>query len=119
MTNRFISWTSAAVVALISLSAVHGTAQTTKAEAKTGIRRMPDGHPDLQGTYDLATMTPLERLPGDPAVLTKEQAEKVQKAEGARRSVDATKLDPNRPKLPVGGDTSQGKSFFEFGVCTI
>ena len=113
MTNRFISWTSAAVVALISLSAVHGTAQTTKAEAKTGVRRMPDGHPDLQGTYDLATMTPLERLPGDPAVLTKEQAEKVQKAEGARRSVDATKLDPNRPKLPVGGDTSQGKSFFE------
>ena len=23
--------------------------------------RMPDGHPDLQGTYDLATLTPLER----------------------------------------------------------
>ena len=113
MPNRFISWTSVSVVALISLSAVHGTAQTTKAEPKTGMRRMPDGHPDLQGTYDLATMTPLERLPGDPAVLTKEQAEKVQKAEGARRSVDATKLDPNRPKLPVGGDTSQGKSFFE------
>jgi hypothetical protein len=74
---------------------------------------MPDGHPDLQGTYDLATMTPLERLPGDPPVLSKEQAEKLQKAEAARRSVDATKLDPNRPNLPVGGDKTPGKSFFE------
>ena len=113
MPNRFISWTSISVAALMSVTAVPGTSQTAKTEGKSVIRRMPDGHPDLQGTYDLATMTPLERLPGDPAVLTKEQAEKVQKAEGARRSVDATKLDPNRPKLPVGGDTSQGKSFFE------
>jgi len=81
--------------------------------AKSSIRRMPNGHPDLQGTYDLATMTPMERIPGDPPVLTKEQAESLQKAEAARRSKDATKLDPNRGTLPVGGDKSQGKSFFE------
>jgi hypothetical protein len=31
----------------------------------------------------------------------------------ARRTADGGKLDPNRPKLPVGGDKSQGKSFFE------
>jgi hypothetical protein len=67
----------------------------------------------LQGIYDLATMTPFERFPGDPPFLTKEQADKLQQAEIARRSKDATKLDPNRPNLPVGGDTSQGKSFFE------
>jgi hypothetical protein len=58
-------------------------------------------------------MTPMERFPGDPPFLTKEQAEKLQQAEIARRSKDATKLDPNRPHLPVGGDNSQGKSFFE------
>jgi len=116
MRNRFISRTSAAalrVLGLISLMAVPGTAQTAKTAAKSTIRRMPDGHPDLQGTYDLATMTPMERIPGDPPALTKEQAETLQKAEAARRSKDATKLDPNRGTLPVGGDKSQGKSFFE------
>src|SRR3984893_18320152 len=58
-------------------------------------------------------MTPIERLPGDPPVLTNEQAETLQKAEAARRSKDDTKLDPNRGTLPVGGDKSPGKSFFE------
>ena len=116
MRNRFISRTSAAAfvaLAMISLAALPGTAQTAKTAAGSGIRRTPDGHPDLQGTYDLATMTPMERFPGDPPVLTKEQAEKLQQAEAARRAVNATKLDPNRPTLPVGGDKSTGKSFFE------
>ena len=116
MRNRFISKTSAAAlvaVALIFSTALPAIAQTAKTAAKSVIRRMPDGHPDLQGTYDLATMTPLERFPGDAPVLTKEQAEKLQKAEADRRAVNATKLDPNRPDLPVGGDTSQGKAFFE------
>jgi hypothetical protein len=92
-------------LALALSLAVSMTAQVAKTT--------PDGHPDLQGTYDLATMTPFERLPGDPPVLTKEQAEKLQKAEADRRAVNATKLDPNRPPLPVGGDKTQGKSFFE------
>src|SRR5579863_2149116 len=109
MRNRFISRTSAAALlalALIVVTAVPATAQTA-------IRRMPDGHPDLQGTYDLATMTPMERFPGDPPVLSKEQAAKLQKAEADRRAVNATKLDPNRPRLQVGGDTTPGKTFFE------
>ena len=105
MRKQFIPLSCSVALALISLTAVLGTAQT--------IRRMPDGHPDLQGTYDLATMTPVERFPGDPPVLSKEQAEKLQKAEADRRSVNATKLDPNRPQLPVGGDKSTGKSYFE------
>ena len=116
MRKRFISQTSVAAgmaLALISLTAVSATAQTTKAAAKSAIHRLPDGHPDLQGTYDLATMTPMERLPGDPAVLSKEQAEKIQRAELARRTADGGKLDPNRGTLPVGGDKSGGKSFFE------
>ena len=116
MLTRFSSKpsvTAVSALALISLAALPMTAQTSKTESKSSMRRMPDGHPDLQGTYDLATMTPLERLPGDPPVLSKEQAQKLQQAEAARRSVDATKLDPNRPNLPVGGDKAPGKSFFE------
>jgi hypothetical protein len=116
MRIRFISISMPSAVAMVlglSLTALPTTAQVAKTAASPALPRMPDGHPDLQGTYDLATMTPFERLPGDPPVLTKEQAEALQKAEAARRAVDATHLDPNRPPLPVGGDKSQGKSFFE------
>jgi hypothetical protein len=73
---------------------------------------MADGHPDLQGTYDLSTMTPLERQPGDPPFLTKGQADALQKAETARRTKDKL-LPPDRPLPPVGGDTIEPKSFFE------
>ena len=115
MQNGFI-WKSAAAwmgLALIVGTGMPANAQATKTAGKSTIRRMPDGHPDLQGTYDLATMTPMERMPGDPPVLSKEQAEKVQKAEMARRNADGGKLDPNRGTLPVGGDKSAGKSYFE------
>ncbi len=114
---RVISKASVAGIALaIATAAVPAAAQSTQAAkpaAKSAIKRMPDGHPDLQGVYDLATMTPLERLPGDPPVLSKEQAAKIQAAEMARRNADGGKLDPNRGTLPVGGDHSQGKSFFD------
>ena len=116
MRNRLISRTSAPALialALISFTAATAAAQTAKSAAKSAVRRTPDGHPDLQGTYDLATMTPMERLPGDPPVLSKEQAQKLQQAELDRRNADGGKLDPNRAPLPVGGDKSTGKSFFE------
>ena len=43
---------------------VAGVAAQTPAKKPApagGIPRMADGHPDLQGTYDLGTLTPLER----------------------------------------------------------
>jgi hypothetical protein len=75
--------------------------------------RTPDGHPDLQGTYDLSMMTPLERLPGDPPFLTREKAEALEKAEMARRAKDNQRESADRPAPPVGGDASAPKSFFE------
>jgi len=108
MSKRLMCATSAgAVVALIVL-AVPAAGQTA---AKSGLLRMPDGHPDLQGTYDLATMKPLERWPGDPPFLTKEQAEILQRAELERR-VAVDPPDGPRPP-PVGRDPSPPKSFFE------
>ena len=76
MRNRFLSWIGAAAIAfaLVTLTALPMAAQATKAAAKSALPRTPDGHPDLQGTYDLATITPLERLPGDPPSLTREPA---------------------------------------------
>jgi hypothetical protein len=117
MRNRIMLTTNAAGVALalMSLTALPMAAQAVKPAGTSAMPRLPDGHPDLQGTYDLATMTPVDRMPGDPAVLTKEQAAKLQAAEAARRAINATHLDPNRAPLPVGGDTApvQSKSFFE------
>ena len=37
------------------------------------VPRMADGHPDLQGTYDLATITPVERPRRQAAFLSKEE----------------------------------------------
>src|SRR6516225_10768783 len=105
MSKRLICATSlGATVALITL-ALPAAGQTASK------LRMPDGHPDLQGTYDLATMTPLERWPGDPPFLTKEQAEVLQRAELERR-VAVDPPDGPRPP-PVGRDPSPPKSFFE------
>ena len=85
MSKRLICATSVgAAVALIAL-ALPAAGQTA---AKSSLPRMPDGHPDLQGTYDLATMTPLERWPGDPPFLTKEQAEMLQRAEARAQGQD-------------------------------
>src|SRR5713226_4648413 len=103
MPNRFISAVSAAGMALglIALTAPPVAGQVTiivtNAAARSDLPRAPDGHPDLQGTYDLATMTPLERLPGDPAFLTKEKAEAVEKAEAERRAKDNQPSRADRP----------------------
>ncbi len=119
MPNRFISATSAVGMALglVALTAPPVTGQVantvTNTAAKSDLPRTPDGHPDLQGTYDLATMTPFERLPGDPPFLTKEKAVALERAEARRRSKDDEPSPADRPPPPVGGDTSAPKSFFE------
>ena len=107
MRNRFISRAAVLIaLGLICLTARPATGQVKNATAKSAVPRMPDGHPDLQGTYDLATMTPLERQRGLPPSLTREQAEALEKAELARRDEDNRPSDPNRAPPPVGGDTS-------------
>jgi hypothetical protein len=112
MMIKFISTASTVgmAFALVSLTALPVMSQPTNT-ANSALPRTPDGHPDLQGIYDLATMTPLERWPGDPPFLTKEQAEALQSAELERR-VETDPPDRPRPP-PVGRDTSAPKSFFE------
>ena len=70
--------------------------------------RMPDGRPDLQGTYDLATLTPLERPTGAKAVLTEEEAAKLEQAVAARRELGALPIKGDREAPPKGGDGSVG-----------
>ena len=70
--------------------------------------RLPDGRPDLQGTYDIATMTPLERPAGTPLVMSKEEAARLerQRAEGVARAALPSSGDRQAP--PTGGDGSPG-----------
>jgi hypothetical protein len=75
---------------------------------KRAIPRMPDGHPDLQGMYDLATLTPVERAAGTPLVMTDEQAARLEKDVAARKSTQDAPLQADRNAPPVGGDGSAG-----------
>src|SRR5437899_11047526 len=86
-----------AVAAVCGSREVAGQAgPSAKKPAAGGIPRTPDGHPDLQGTYDLATLTPLQRTAGSPLVLTDEQAKTLEKQVAARTARDAGPVAADR-----------------------
>ena len=82
--------------------------------------RTASGRPDLSGTYDVATLTPLERPAeyGDRLVLTEEEAAAIAANEpealatifNYQREVNSNSDadDANRTAPPVGGDGSTG-----------
>ncbi len=74
------------------------------------IRRTASGHPDLSGTYDVSTLTPMERPVelGDKMFLTDEEAAEIAAQEQARTEERNAASDPNRDAPPAGGDGSPG-----------
>ncbi|MYE50652.1 MAG: hypothetical protein F4X81_04210, partial [Gammaproteobacteria bacterium] len=66
--------------------------------ASADIPRTADGRPDLSGTYDIATLTPLERPEayGDNLFLAPEEAQKLVAETRAFIAEDAQQSDPNR-----------------------
>src|SRR3954466_13309063 len=97
---------------MAALSASHldgqAPAKTAAPGAKRSIPRLADGHPDLQGMYDLATLTPIERAAGTPLVLSDEQASKLEKDVAARKSYQDAPIKADRAAPPLGGDGSAG-----------
>jgi hypothetical protein len=77
-------------------------------QTQRAVPRMPDGHPDLQGTYDLGTLTPLERTAGSPLVLTEDQAKKLETQVAQRNASANAPIDANRAAPPKGGDGTPG-----------
>ncbi len=69
------------------------------------IPRMPDGRPDLSGTYDTATLTPLERPEelGNTLFYTDDEAQEIAAKMARRRELDNQATDPNRDAPPEGG----------------
>src|SRR5437762_14074526 len=98
----------ATVVTIPILVAGLAAQPPTKKAAAGGIPRLADGHPDLQGTYDLGTLTPLERAAGSPLVLTSDQAKILERQVAERSDKLAAPVDGNRAAPPRGGDGSAG-----------
>jgi hypothetical protein len=112
MRTRLLSAAAlAGTVALMSPLATPLAGQAARpaaANGKSAIPRMPDGKPDLQGTYDVATLTPVERTASSPLVLTDEQAAKLEKEVAARKDYQAAPIKADRDAPPLGGDGSPG-----------
>jgi hypothetical protein len=92
---------AAALTAVASIAPLAG-------QTKRAIPRLADGHPDLQGTYDLATLTPVERQAGSPLVLTDDEAKKLERDVAARKNYQAAPIKADRSAPPLGGDGSAG-----------
>ena len=110
MRNRFSAFTALLAMAFLPLAPVPSAGQAPKASSKAyTVPRMPDGHPDLQGTYDLATLTPVDRPAGAKAAFyTKEEASKLEAAAALRREQGDQSITADRQAPPKGGDGSPG-----------
>src|SRR5262245_15514071 len=109
MHRRIVIFTAAAAAALATAPLVGQSAATTKRAAPTSaIPRMPDGHPDLQGMYDLATLTPVERRAGLPLVLSDEEAAKLEQNVAQTKDQGLAPIKGDRAAPPKGGDGSPG-----------
>ena len=114
MPNRFANVGCALLLALV-IPAAGQAQQGKKAPAPKAATagnyhppRMPDGHPDLSGTYDAATLTPLERMPGTNLVMTKEEAAKQEGMAVSLKQEGDKSVEGNRAAPPKGGDGSPG-----------
>src|SRR4051812_12890497 len=98
---------SGAMAALFLLTQEPAAAETAQSASKPHkMPRTAEGHPDLQGMYDLATITPFERSAGAPAVYSKEEARKLEMAAAKQRAQGDQPIDGNRTAPPKGGDGS-------------
>ncbi len=79
-------------------------------QASAEIPRTADGKPDFSGTYDIATLTPLQRPAkyGDKLTLTDEEAAAIARKEAEYMAQRNAASDPDREAPPDGGDGSAG-----------
>jgi len=69
------------------------------------VPRTPDGHPDLQGNWSSATLTPLERPQGQGPVLTPEEVRRIEQGQAEFVAGRTLASDPDRAP-PVAGGTN-------------
>jgi hypothetical protein len=104
-------WAAAFVFGSVLIASIAARAQppANRTNGSPGtVARAPDGHPDLEGTYDVGTLTPLERPVNTPLVLGDEEAAVLEK-----RAIDQTvkgnaPVAADRAAPPKGGDGTPG-----------
>jgi hypothetical protein len=90
-------------------------AKAAPARAADPARRTANGHPDLQGVYDVATTTPLERpaeAKGRPT-LTNEEAAAAEAYDRQHEAQDAAPISGDRAAPAVGGERVATKTWLE------
>jgi hypothetical protein len=117
MRYRTLATIASVAIAAASLvaQASKPAAQAPKPSSTASTPRTTDGHADLQGMYDVATMTPVERPAGlDSLILSKEQAAAMEKYEYERQVKNDAPIAGDRAAPPVGGENTTPKSYLEF-----
>jgi len=103
---------SGILMALCLASAMSGLGRSAAAQATANgewvLLRTPDGHPDLQGNWSSATLTPFQRPEGQGPVLTREEVERLEERAAGYIERVSRPSDPDRPAPPFGGDGSTG-----------
>ena len=108
MRARSLTLLGVAVLAGSTLLPLAAQAPAPRATPASSLPRTPDGRPDLQGTYDVATLTPLERAAGQPLVLTDEEATRLERQVADRKFRAGLPSRGDRDAPPAGGDGSTG-----------
>jgi hypothetical protein len=110
------AWLASGSVAAQAAKPAAKAPVAAKAPAKAWTApRTPDGKPDLQGFYDVATMTPVERPAGAKSlVLTDEEAGAMELYEAQRQVKNDAPIAADRTAPPVGGETTTPKTYLEF-----
>jgi len=103
------------ITRLFFACAVASAAAASLSAQSKSLSRAADGHPDLQGVYNVATMTPVERSGeyGNRLVLTKEEVAAIEGQERERQAKGAEPSQGDRQAPQVGGDRSPTNSYLE------
>ena len=86
--HEVISRYSVLLLAVLCAASAPGVLSTATAQARSSdaerweVPRTPDGHPDLQGNWSNATLTPFEREEGKGPVFTSEEVDAIERLTG-------------------------------------
>src|SRR5687767_15768237 len=110
MVNRTLGWAFAAGIASAGLL-MSGAIAAEGAKAWKA-PRTSEGHPDLQGVWTNATITPLERQPqfGDRLTITEAEAQALEKEQADFREEQNKPTDPKLGILDLPKDCGGGFS---------
>ena len=107
---------SASLLGLCLMTTAAGLLSPARAQEWV-MPRTPDGHPDLQGTWRNATMTPFQRRPGQGPVFTPEEVAQREQGFVDRVERGSAPSDPDRGAPPAGrGVGSYNQVWFEQGA---